>query len=142
MIEYERDFYGWTQEQAALLKSGRLADLDVTNLIEEIETMGRSERRELESRMTVLMAHLLKWQYQPDRRGRSWLLTIKGQRISLERVIRDNPGLKPEVAVLMADAYQSAALEASKQTRFDEAVFPATCPWTLEQLMDSNFLPE
>jgi len=80
MISYEQDFYGWTQEQAALLRAGRLTDLDIENLIEEVETMGRSEKRELESRLTVLLLHLLKWKYQPNRRGRSWNLTIKGHR--------------------------------------------------------------
>lgn len=87
MINYENDFYGWTQQQAALLKAGRLNDLDIVNLIEEIETMGRSEKRELQSRLMVLLVHLLKWKYQPARRGRSWLLTIKGQRMNLEDVI-------------------------------------------------------
>ncbi|WP_338070450.1 DUF29 domain-containing protein [Bathymodiolus platifrons methanotrophic gill symbiont] len=77
MINYNTDFYGWTQEQAALLKAGRLSDLDIDNLLEEVETMGRSEKRELDSRLTVLLIHLLKWQYQPVRRGRSGQLTIR-----------------------------------------------------------------
>ena len=80
MINYEQDFYGWTQEQAALLRGGQLHALDIANLIEEIEAMGRSEKRELQSRLMVLLVHLLKWKYQPARRGRSWQLTIEGQR--------------------------------------------------------------
>jgi hypothetical protein len=94
MINYNLDFYGWTQEQAALLKAGRLNDLDIINLIEEVETMGGSEKRALESRLTVLLVHLLKWKYQPNRRGRSWTLIAIRQRIKLFRVINDNPGLR------------------------------------------------
>ena len=142
MINYEKDFYGWTQEQASLLRAGRLTDLDINNLIEEIETMGRSEKRELQSRLMVLLVHLLKWQYQPARRGRSWTLTIKGQRINLEDVISDNPGLKPQLPDLLSNAYRLAKVEASKQTGLDESLFYQTCPWTLEQIRDDGFFPE
>jgi hypothetical protein len=83
MATYETDFYGWTQQQAHLLKTGCLSSLDVANLIEEIETMGRSEKRELDSRLMVLLVHLLKWKYQPKRRGRSWELTIQGPYASI-----------------------------------------------------------
>ena len=142
MINYEQDFYGWTQEQAALLRSGRLIDLDINNLIEEIETMGRSEKRELQSRLMVLLVHLLKWKYQPARRGRSWLLTIKGQRMNLEEVINDNPGLKSQLFDLLAHAYSLAKIEAAKQTRLDDGLFADSCPWSLEQLRDTAFFPD
>lgn len=141
MINYDQDFYGWTQEQAALLKAGRLDELDIANLIEEVETMGRSEKRALESRLTVLLVHLLKWQHQPNRRGRSWTLTIEGQRIKLFRVIKDNPGLKPQLSGLLDDAYRLAKVNASKETGLDKLVFAQECPWTWEQIMDDGFFP-
>ncbi|MCX7097800.1 MAG: DUF29 domain-containing protein [Methylococcales bacterium] len=142
MINYEQDFYSWTQEQAALLRSGRLIDLDIDNLIEEIEALGRSEKRELQSRLMVLLVQLLKWKYQPARRGRSWLLTIKGQRMNLEDVINDNPGLKSQLFNLLTHAYPLAKIEAAKQTRLDDGLFDDTCPWSLEQVRDTAFFPD
>ena len=142
MINYNLDFYGWTQEQAALLKAGRLNDLDIINLIEEVETMGRSEKRALESRLTVLLVHLLKWKYQPNRRGKSWTLTIIGQRIKLLRVIKDNPGLKPQLPELINDAYSLARVNAAKETKLDIEIFDSACPWTFEQLIDDCFYPD
>jgi len=82
---YDRDFYAWANEQAALLRAGKLSDADVANIAEEIESMGRSEKRELVSRLVVLLLHLLKWQYQPARRGRSWQVTIENTRDELDR---------------------------------------------------------
>lgn len=142
MINYEQDFYSWTQEQAALLRAGRLADLDVENLIEEIETMGRSEKRELESRLTVLLLHLLKWKYQPERRGKSWNLTIKGQRIEYINVLTDNPGLKSQLDTIFKGAYKLALVKASSETGIDEDVFPVTCPWTLADVTNQTFYPD
>ncbi len=142
MINYDQDFYGWTQEQAALLKAGRLTDLDITNLIEEVETMGRSEKRALESRLTVLLVRLLKWKYQSNRRGRSWLLTIEGQRIKLDSILKDNPGLKPQLSDPLSNAYRLAKVNASKETGLDREAFESDCPWTFEQIMDDGFIPE
>ena len=142
MINYEQDFYGWTQEQAALLRAGRLNDLDIENLIEEVETMGRSEKRELESRLTVLLVHLLKWRYQSNRRCRSWQLTIKTQRIDFLKVLRDNPGLKPSLDQCMNDAYQLATIKASLETGLDEGIFPASCPWELSDAIKQDFYPD
>jgi hypothetical protein len=142
MTNYETDFYGWTQEQAALLRAGRLTDLDIANLIEEVETMGRSEKRALESRMTVLLLHLLKWHYQPDRRSRSWQLTIRHQRLKYTKLLKDNPGLKPHLIAILEDAYSSAVLFAAEETHKDEFDFPTQCPWDYEQIIDSNFFPD
>lgn len=142
MINYEKDFYGWTQEQAALLRAGRLTDLDVENLIEEIETMGRSEKRELESRLTILMLHLLKWQYQEARRGRSWQLSIDEQRIQFQKTLKENPGLKPLLEQIISDAYELAVIQASRETKISKGIFPAECPWTLDQLSDKNYFPD
>jgi len=142
MINYEQDFYGWTQEQAALLKAGRLNDLDITNLIEEIETMGRSEKRALESRLIVLLIHLLKWKYQPHRRSRSWKLTIKTQRLDFSKVLRDNPGLKPSLDQLFLDAYEMAIYKTAEETSLDESVFPMTCPWSFSDVIKDGFYPD
>jgi hypothetical protein len=142
MINYNNDFYGWTQEQAALLRAGRLTDLDIENLIEEIETMGRSEKRELESRLTVLLQHLLKWQYQEGRRSKSWTLTIDVQRIQFRKTLKENPGLKPLIGEIIADAYQLAVVYAAKETNISKKVFPSQCPWTFDQITDDTFLPD
>jgi Domain of unknown function DUF29 len=139
---YETDFYGWTQQQATLLKNGQFNLADFTNIIEEIESMGRSEKRELESRLTVLLQHLLKWQYQPNRRGKSWELTIKGQRSRFLRVLKENPGLKSKLDGCLLNAYQDAVVEAAKETAFDESVFPKNCPWSWEEITNSLFYPD
>ena len=142
MINYENDFYGWTQEQAAFLRAGRLTDLDIENLIEEVETMGRSEKRELQSRLTILMAHLLKWEYQPQRASKSWLSTIEYQRNDCTDVIGDNPSLKPLLDSILAKAYTNACLLATKETGINKKVFHPSCPWTISQILDVDFLPE
>lgn len=142
MTTYQQDFYQWTQEQAGHLKAGRLSGLDIENLIEEIEAMGRSEKRALDSRLTVLLMHLLKWKYQPIYRGRSWELTIKGQRLKVQSLLKDNPSLKPQLSALIGSAYESARIDASKETGIDETQFPETCPWTFEQIIDSGFFPD
>lgn len=141
MINYEQDFYGWTQEQAALLRAGRLTDLDIENLIEEVETMGRSEKRELESRLTGLLMHLLKWQYQDVRRGRSWELSIIEQRLKFEETLDENPGLKPKLNDILFKSYKFAVIQASQETKLSRSVFPSLCPWTLDQITDETFFP-
>ncbi len=142
MIHYELDFYGWTQEQAALLKAGRLGELDVMNLIEEIESMGRSERRELQSRLTVLLVHLLKWKFQPARRGRSWQLTIEEQRENCLDVLDENPSLTSKLRDILNRAYSHARITASRETGIDKKDFPTDCPWTYEQMVDGNYYPD
>lgn len=142
MSTYENDFYGWVFDQAEFLRAGRFVDLDVEHLIEEIESMGRREKRTLESRLIVLLHHLLKWQYQPARRGRSWQSTIKVQRRRLAEVVDDNPSLKPKIPELLASAYIAAISSASAETGIDETVFPQDCPWSFAQIMETSFYPE
>ena len=132
---YEQDFYRWTQEQAELLKAGALSQLDVENLIEEIESMGKSQKRALLSRMTVLLMHLLKWDYQPDRRSGSWKSTIITQRKEIKRLLKDNPGLKSIITEMLNETYLDAAEIASAETELPESTFPETCPYTVEHLM-------
>ena len=97
-LAYHQDFYGWAQEQAKLLREHRLNELDLENLLEEVESMGKSEKRELESRLEVLLTHLLKWHYQPNFQGKSWELTIRGQRAKSIRHLKENPSLKGQLA--------------------------------------------
>jgi hypothetical protein len=138
---HDQDFYAWTQQQVDLLKSGNLADVDVKHLIEEIESMGASERRELINRLAVLLAHLLKWQYQPSFHGRSWQLTIKEQRRQLQRLLKDNPSLQARLAEFIADAYEDSILLAAKETGLEESIFPAQCPYSQECLLNTEFYP-
>ncbi|CAK0753366.1 DUF29 domain-containing protein [Gammaproteobacteria bacterium] len=142
MSTHETDFYSWTQEQATLLKQGRYAEVDHEHLIEELESMGASERRELINRLAVLLAHLLKWQHQPERRSNSWRLTVEEQRRKVRRVLRQNPSLKPTIGESIEDAYGDALLIAARETGFNENAFPKRCPWAISQVLDSEFWPD
>lgn len=142
MNSYDTDFYTWTQEQAALLLQGRWHEADLEHLIEELEAMGASERRELMNRLAVLLAHLLKWQYQPERRGRSWEITIRTQRFDAQYVLQQNPGLKPALPQQFEKAYQKGRLHAAKETGLALETFPTDCAWQFEQVMDDDFWPE
>jgi hypothetical protein len=138
---YDTDFYAWANEQAALLRSGRLSELDIENVAEEIESMGRSERRELVNRLTVLFVHLLKWRYQPTYRGRSWRLTIEQQRIKLGEHLRESPSLKSQLTELMSNAYRLAKIDAAQETGLDRDSFPIDCPFTFDEAMNPDFWP-
>ncbi|MBI3960740.1 MAG: DUF29 domain-containing protein [Chloroflexi bacterium] len=142
MSTYERDFYAWTQNQATLLRTHEFARLDIDNLIEEIESMGRSERRQLTSRLEVLLIHLLKWQFQPELRGRSWELTIIEQRRRIDKLLHNNPSLRSETPELLIEAYDDAAFGAMRETGLPLATFPHTCPFALKQVLDQGWLPE
>jgi hypothetical protein len=142
MTVYEQDFYSWTQQQAELLRKRQFAEMDIDNLIEEIESMGRSEKRELESRLSVLLLHLLKWQYQPAYQGRSWALSIDEQRIQFLRVLQDNPSLKSQINTTITSAYKLAIVKASKETGLSKKTFPDVCPWSLSELADELFYPK
>jgi hypothetical protein len=139
---YEQDFYAWTLQQAELLRTRRLDCADLDNIAEEIESMGRSVKRELISRLAVLLLHLLKWQHQPAFRSRSWQLTIKGQRRSLDRHLRDNPSLKSQLDEAMADAYGDATIEAERETGLAAETFPESCLFTFDQAISDDFWPD
>jgi hypothetical protein len=138
---YEEDFYAWANEQAALLRAGKLGEADIAHIAEEIESMGKGEKRELASRLGVLLLHLLKWQFQPGKRGASWQATIKVQRRDLAVHMRDNPSLQPLVPQVIEQAYGNAVIEAEVETGLLGTAFPAVCPWTFEQVMDVGFWP-
>lgn len=138
---HDTDFYAWTQQQTRLLKSGKLSEIDIEHLIEEIESMGASERRELINRLGVLLAHLLKWQYQPSYRGRSWQLTIKEQRRQLARLLKDNPSLQAKLTDFIPEAYEDALILAARETGLDESYFPGQCSYALKDILDLEFVP-
>ena len=135
---YDRDFYAWANEQAALLRAGRLSAADIAHIAEEIESMGRSEKRELTSRLAMLLAHLLKWRFQPGRRGRSRQATIREQRSEVADVLADNPSLGARLDELLPNAYGKAVQIAIRETDLAEETFPAICPWTFEQAMQDE----
>jgi len=139
---YDFDFYGWTQQQADLIRAGELARLDLDNILEEIESMGRSEQRGLGNRLEVLLAHLLKWKYQPDFRGGSWQFTIEEQRRRIARLLKKNPSLKSELPETLEEAYDDAIRFAAKETGLARSTFPAQCPWAFEEFMDDGFWPD
>jgi hypothetical protein len=141
---YDDDFMGWTHQQAEALRTRRLDRLDYDNLIEEIESMGKQQQAELTNRLAVLLAHLLKWQYQPEARdlhGRSWQLTIKEQRLQLARHMRKNPSLTPYVPEAMDDAYREAVVSAARETGLSESAFPAACPYTFDEVAALDWMP-
>jgi hypothetical protein len=141
MSSYQTDFFSWTREQVEFLKSGRLDRLDVGHLIEELETMGASERRELLSRLEELLLHLLKWRHQPGFRGASWEVSIVKQRDALEDLFETSPSLRPMLSEVFDKAYRRARLYASKETGLPLTTFPESCAWTVENVLRGDFWP-
>lgn len=139
---YETDFYAWTQEQVDVLKTEQWDRLDANNLIEEIETLGRKERQELRNRLGVLLGHLLKWQFQAQKRSSSWLSTIREQRIQIKLLLQDSPSLKPYLNEIFLAAYELGLALALRETQLGERVFPEECPYSPEEIMNPEFLPE
>ena len=138
---YDRDFHAWAIEQAALLRAGRLSEADVQHIAEEMETLGRGERRELVNRLAVLLLHLLKWVYQTERQDKSWRLTIEEQRRQIARHLRDNPSLRAWQDEALADAYGDAVLRAEQETDLPRDLFQWACPYSFEQVADNGFWP-
>ena len=139
---YQTDFYAWAMEQAALLRGGRLSSADVANIAEEIESMGRTERRELVNRFAILLLHLLKWRFQPGFRSPSWGSTIREQRIRWRSHLKDNPSLKAKVDESLAEAYELAVIGAARETGLSESDFPKSSPFRYEQAVDDQFWPD
>jgi hypothetical protein len=138
---YDQDFYSWLITNSQLIKEKRFSEIDVENIVEELESMGKSEKRELMSRLAVLLAHLLKWSYQPEQRSNSWKYTIEEQRRAVEEVLEDSPSLKYQLDQKFNDAYSKAVLIAARETGFAKAKFPQDCPFTWEQAINDNFWP-
>ncbi|NJK30150.1 MAG: DUF29 domain-containing protein [Acaryochloris sp. RU_4_1] len=138
---YEADFYAWTQEQVMLLRSQQLSRVDLPNLIEEIESLGKQQRQELRNRLSVLVGQLLKWHYQPQHRSRSWLATLRIQRLDITELLEDNPSLKPYIEKALDKAYLKGIELAVGETNLPHRAFPTRCPYTLLEILDSHFYP-
>jgi hypothetical protein len=141
-IEYQDDFYSWLCHNIRLLREGRLSEADVENIAEELDGMSKSQQRELISRLKILFAHLLKWQFQPERRSNSWKGTIVEQRSQIRQLLKISPSLKNRIDEKISDAYEDAVEYASLETGIPESDFPQTCPYFFDQALDKNFYPD
>ncbi|WP_230314467.1 DUF29 domain-containing protein [Candidatus Contendibacter odensensis] len=139
---HDRDFYAWTLQQADLLKQRRLAEVDIDSIVEELECMGASERRELINRLAVLMAYLLRWRFQPELRGNSWRNTIDVQRFDIKELLEDNPSLAAGLNERMEKAYRKSVMLAVRETGLSKMAFPVACPFSADQLLSEEFWPE
>jgi hypothetical protein len=124
------------------LRAGELSAIDAANIAEEIESMGRSDRRELKSRLVVLLMHLLKWRHQPGSRSRSWSAAIDEQRLQIEGILGESPSLRPSVAAMLVEAHAIARARAIAETGLADEAFPEACPFTAEEVLLRTFLPD
>ena len=138
---YETDYVRWVETTLQRLRDADYDRVDWENLFEEIEDMSRRERQSLESNLVILLLHLLKWQYQPDLRGGSWSGSIVEHRRRLRKTLKNSPSLKPFLQECWAEAYADAIEQAVAETGLAIEAFPATCPYSLEEILDSGFLP-
>lgn len=134
---YDQDFYAWAQHQAELLRSGRLEELDIENLVEEIESLGKQQRQELRNRLGVLLGHLLKWRYQPEARSKSWVYTIREQRLRIQRHLQENPSLKPYLSDAIAIGYEYGLNLVGRETLLDPDQLPQSCPFTEAEIFEA-----
>ena len=141
VARYHTDFYGWALQQADLLRNEEYADLDIDNLAAEIEAMAKRDRRELFSRLKVLLSHLLKWRYQPTHRSKSWSDTLDEQRDELELLLADSSSLRRELPDMIVKVYSKAVASAAKATGLAARMFPAKSEWTIEQVLYATELP-
>lgn len=139
---YDEDFYAWTFTTAALLRQRRFADIDIEHLAEEIEDMGKRDRRALESHIHNVTLHLLKWRYQPEKRGSSWRQSIRNGRIEIQKLLRDSPSLARQLSQMLDEEYPAAREDAIDETGLGEELFPPECPFTAEQVTDAGFWAE
>jgi len=133
---YDRDLYTWAVEQAALLRAGKIAEADALNIAEELDDVGNEQYDKLESALRLILLHLLKWDHQPERRSRSWWLSINVHRKHVLKVLRKNPGLKPAADEAMTEAYEVARIEAAVQTSLEQEQFPNDCPYSWDEIME------
>ena len=138
---YDTDFNLWIEQTITALKSGDIQTLDLENLIEEIEAMTRSDKREIFNRLKVLITHLLKCQYQPQKKTNSWIKTINEQRDQIELVLADSPSLRPYLTSKLGEIYKKAKRDAVTETKLTPETFPTDCPFTEEQILDSEYFP-
>jgi hypothetical protein len=139
---YDTDYLIWIKTTVEKLRVHDYSNIDWENLIEEIEDMGRSERRSLESNLIVVLTHLLKWQYQPELRSGSWKGSIVEHRRRIRKALKESPSLKPYLEEVFAECYLDAVEQASAETELPVETFPQLCPYTSAEILDSDFLPE
>ncbi len=140
--EYDLDFYAWIAKNVELLRSGHLTEIDAEHIAEELESMGKRDLRQLRSRLQVLVMHLLKWQYQPEKQSKSWLSTIAYQRDEIEALLLDSPSLRGKLTQGLDIIYPKAVQDASLETGLPETTFPSSCLFTIDEILDRGFLPE
>jgi hypothetical protein len=140
-IAYDEDFHKWTQQQSRFLREEKWSCLDIPNLVEEIESLGRQEQRELENRLGVLLGHLLKWEFQSDKQSKSWRSTIREQRRRIQRLLKKSPSLQPYLPQVLEDAYQDGLDLVIRETSLDEENPPSECPYRLEEVLSFEFFP-
>ncbi len=144
-VPYERDYYGWIEHNVNSIREGRLDDVDWMNVAEELEDMGKSEKRALRSQLARLLTHLLKWSHQTQRRRssqHSWRATIEHARDTVLELLDENPSLKPQLRELFPAAYRDALAQVVSETNLAKERFPAKCPWSYAQALDHDFRPE
>jgi hypothetical protein len=141
---YDQDFYAWTQAQAALLEARQFDALDIVHLVDEVTSLGASERRALSSHLIILVLHLLKWCYQPDGRltSHSWSDSIRQARIQIDLLIETSPSLRPLLPGILTRYYPKARRLAADETHLALATFPEACPWSIDHLLNYDFFPE
>jgi len=139
---YDEDFYAWAMMTATLLRQRRFAEVDIVHLAEELEDMGKRERRALESHIRNVTLHLLKWRSQQEKRGASWRQSIRNGRIEIQKLLRDSPSLAGDVPQMLEEEYSAARADAIDETGLSEETFPTHCPFTAEQVLDSRFWPD
>ncbi len=141
-VSYDRDYFAWTQDQAARLRRERPGALDWENLAEEVESLGRSDKRALGSDLKVVLEHLIKWRYQPDKRSESWSDSIEEHRDRIARIIADSPSLAGWPAEVQADEYRRARRTALRDTKLPPSAIPVACPFSIERALDPDYLPD
>lgn len=139
--QYEKDYYGWILSTIELLKNKKYDEIDIQHLIEEVEDMGKSEKREIVSRLSQLIGHLLKWQHQPGLRSNSWKFTIKGQRVHINKLLIENPSFKSMIKEFITDGYELGTYIFKSETSL-EIELPKNCPYSFDQLINNDFFPE
>jgi predicted nucleic acid-binding Zn-ribbon protein len=133
---YNQDFYAWTQRQVELLQAGNWNELDIKNLVEEIESLGKQQRQELRNRLELLLGHLLKWRYQSEARSRSWTATIRGQRQKIQDHLEENPSLRPYFPEAISKAYKYGLTLVERETPIEMRTLPQTCPFSISEIFE------
>jgi hypothetical protein len=142
LVGYEQDFNLWLEQTVMLLQAGRFAELDIENLVDELESMSKRDKRELLSRLTVVLHHLLKWQYQPQNRSASWRSSIQTNRREIQYILTDSPSLRGYPLTVLNKAYASARADTTTETGLTISTFPTDCPFSINAVLDEEFWPE